>query len=629
MNSSADAAKPGSSAANHTGQPARKPNPATVAFRKLGEAAKQQGLQDEFAGIVQMIRDSRGRPPSIVVVGEVNRGKSTLVNSLLATANLAPTGPSAVTALAVNYEVASDDFPLGEAELEFPQPPNRRRIPAAELPAWIRLDSPVLMNADPAPLQASQAVRPGFLQGCTIVDTPGSGGLSEAYALRALARARDASVLLLVTDAAGRITEPALDFLMNCAEHVESVVVAVTKLDLYRNSSAQILEENRQILAARSPRLANIPMVAVSGAWGERAAAEADPERRRRLFEASRVPELADALRAPLVRANQLPTLNALRQGAALLEQPLVALQAEREALGGAVEAPEDAVRIKEHRENLLRTFEDSRYDWGAQVDRVRVELTSANSRLTREFAAHWRERVQSKGSGISDQQALVLRNELAADLEVNVRRALAGIAQRAGALLGELYADAGMDPHRALFGELNRRITEVGDQPRAPIEHNAASLDPRTLFSGALMGSGIGSLTLGALLGPVGAALVGMSIMGSLGALLARRQAKRQSFLQTVNDATVELREVLDRAVRGVLQVVQTDAKKIFDRDLKASANAAKAELDRIESARRASESERKQRLGRLNPQIEQIQDAMRTAAAEVERLTQSKTEP
>lgn len=618
--SSTDGAAARSSAAPAT---ARKPNPATVAFRKLGEAAKQQGLQDQFAGIVQTIRDSQGRAPSIVVVGEVNRGKSTLVNALLAASNTAPTGPAALTALAVNYQAESEEFPLGSAELEYGEAPQRRRIPANELQQWIRLDSPTLLNANPAPLQAFQAVRGGFLQGCTIVDTPGSGGLSEAYAMRALARAREASVLLLVTDAAGRITQPALEFLVSCAEHVEAVVVAVTKIDLYRNNYEQIVAENRAILSERSPRLADVKMIPVSGTWGERAAAEPDPERRKRLFDASRVPELAAALRGPLQKANQLPTLNALRQGIALLERPVAILAGEREALGGIVEDRTELDRVKAHREQLLRTYEDSRYDWSAQVDRVRIELTSANSRLTREFGAHWRERVQAKGTGIGAQQALVLRNELAADLEVNVRRALTGIADRAGQLLSELYADAGMDPQRALYGELSRRITEVGDQPRAPIEHGSASLDPRTLMSGGLMGSGIGSLALGAVLGPVGAALVGMSVMGSLGALLARRQAKRQSFLQTVNDATVELREVLDRAVRGVLQVVQTDAKKIFDRDLKDSVGEAKAELDRLESARRASESERKQRLAKINPQIERLRDAIRTASDEVARLT------
>ncbi|RRJ86374.1 hypothetical protein EG850_08470 [Gulosibacter macacae] len=610
---------------------AKPPNPATVAFRSLGTAAKSYGLQQQFAAIARMVKDSRGKLPSIVVVGEMNRGKSTLVNALLAQARLAPAGPAEMTALAVNYTPASEAFPLGQAELEYASEPKLRRIPATHLDQWIRLDSPTLLNAEEAPLQASLAVRPGFVQNCVIVDTPGAGGLSEAYALRALTRARDASVLLVVTDATGRITVPALDFLERCSTQVESVVIAVTKIDLYQNNWQQIVDENREVIAQRLPRLANAPVIGVSGAWGERASAEHDPARRQRLFEASRIPELAAALRAPLERANQLPTLNALRQGIGLLSRPLEKLQAERVALSGDDAEHEakhkELVELRKHREELMRTFEDSRYDWNAQVDRVRVDLTAANSRLVREFGAAWRQKVQSKGTGLGAKQVLVLQNELAADLEVNVNMAMRGIAERSGQLLNELYSAAGMDPHRTLFGEVERRANEAGQAPRGPIEQQAASLDPRTLFSGFIMGSGIGGLALGALLGPVGAALIGMSVMGSLGTLLARRQAKRQSFLQTVGDATIELREILDRAVRGVLQVVSTDAKKVFDRDLRASANEAKAELDRLESARRASESERAKRIKQLEPRIADLEKVIAQADAEVRRLVEAES--
>ena len=641
----AHAAAPTGAAQRAAGQgtAAQKPaNPATVAFRQLGAAAKAHGLQQQFAGIARMIKESRGRPPSIVVVGEMNRGKSTLVNALLGVPGAAPTGPVEMTALAVNYRPADESFLLGEAELEYATEPHLRRIPAAELPRWVRLDSPALLDAEEPPLQASRAVRPGFVQNCTLVDTPGAGGLSEAYALRALSRARDASVLLVVTDATGRITAPALDFLQRCSAHVEHVVVAVTKIDLYQNAWQRIVDENRAVIGERVPRLAQVPIIGVSGAWGERAAAEPDAGRRRRLYDASRIPALAEALRAPLERASQLPTLNALRQGIALLQAPLTALQTEREALGGAVEKQDELLEVRRHREQLLRTFEDSRYDWNAQVDRVRVDLSAANSRLAREFGAHWREKVQQKGTGISQKQALVLQNELAADLEHQVNRSLHGIAERSGQLLQELYAAAGMDPHKGLYREVERRAREVAGAPNAPIEHKSASLDPRTLFAGTLMGSGMGSIAMTALsaanpaigaalaataLAPIIGPVAGMVVLGSLGAVLARRQSKRQAFLQTVNDATIELRELLERAVRGVLQVVSTDAKKVFDRDLKQSAAEAKAELDRLESAKRASEAERKQRIAKLDPRIAALTKAIADADREVRRLVSTAT--
>lgn len=604
-----------------------KPNSATLAFRELGAAAKANDLSDRFAGIARMIKSSQGRQPSVVVVGEMNRGKSTLINALLGAPGMAPAGPMETTGLAVSYVPANEKFPLGQSELEYASEPRFRRIPTEELEQWIRIDSPTLRDAEEPPLQASRAVTPSSLGNVAVVDTPGSGGLSEAYAMRAIARAQDASVLLIVTDAAGRITKPALDFLAHCSTMVESVVLAVTKIDLYRGHWQAVLEENRQILAERDPRLGRVPIIPVSGAWGERAAAEPNEERRRKLYGSSNIHELVRALRTPLERATKLPTLNALRQGIGMLEKPLVRLQTEREALGGIVEKHDNLIAVRDHREKLLRTFEDSKYDWNAQVDRVRVELTAANSRLSREFGAHWKDRVQKFGTGMGEKQSVEIMNEMAADIEVQVGRALRGIVQRSAGLLNDLYSAAGMDPSTSLLAEVERRAIEANASPKGGVERGTASIDPRMMVSGVLMGSGLGGLLAGVI--GIAAPFVGIAVMGSLSVILARRQAKRQSVLQTVNDATVELRETLDRAVRGVLGVVSTDARKVFDRDLRQSATDAKTELARLESAKRASESERERRLAQINPKITQIEQAMGAAHDEILRLTDASSVP
>ncbi|WP_026936293.1 GTPase [Gulosibacter molinativorax] len=605
-----------------------KPNSATLAFRQLGAAAKANDRSEQFAAIARMIKDSQGRQPSVVVVGEMNRGKSTLINAILGAPGTSPVGPTETTGLSVSYVPESENFPFGQAELEYASEPRLRRIPAEELPQWVRIDSPTLLDAEEPPLQASRAVKKSPLGRVTIVDTPGSGGLSEAYVMRAIARAQDASVLLMVTDAAGRITKPALEFLVHCSTMVESVVLAVTKIDLYRGHWQAVLEENRQVLAARDPRLANIPIIPVSGAWGERAAAEPDEARRRKLYGSSNVHELIRALRAPLERGSKLPTLNALRQGIAMLEKPLIQLETEREALGGIVEKHDNLLAVRDHREKLLRTFEDSKYDWNAQVDRVRVELTAANARLSREFGAHWKDRLQKYGAGISEKQSVALMNEMAADIEVQVGRALRGIVQRGTSLLSELYAAAGMDPQQGLLQEVERRALEADAGPRGGLDRGTASIDPRMMVSGVLMGSGIGGM-LTAITSVVFMPVIGVAVMGSFSIILARRQAKRQSVMQTANDATIELRETLDRAVRGVLGVVSTDARKVFDRDLRQSVTDAKTELARLESAKRASESERERRLAQIDPKIEQIESAMAAAHDEILRLTDRASAP
>lgn len=602
-----------------SGSAVSRSNAATIAFRQLAAAAKAHGLGEDFAEIAEIVRRAQGAAPSVVVVGEMNRGKSTLVNGLLGIPGAAPSGPTETTALAVNYEQAGR-LEQGQAELEFANEPWRRLVPASELPEWVRLDSPRLIAAEEAPLQATLAVPPGLVAGATIVDTPGAGGLSEAYALRALSRAQEASVLLVVTDASGRLTAPAVDFLDRCAAKVDAVVIAMSKIDLYRPSWEQVAEDNRRVLAEHGPRLGRIPIVGVSGAWAERAAAEPDPARRARLLEASRLPALVEHLSIPLERAARLPTRNALRQGCALLAPILSRLQAERAANADIGDA-DQLRRLRDRRAQLREQIDDAKYGWNAEVDRVRAALTTENSRRTREFSAQWRERVTGRAMGLSKAQAVVLQNELAAAVEVEATEAAGRIITAGVRLLEDLYGSVGMRPRPGVIVELERRARQLAG-PSQTVERQAAPLDPRMLLSSGIMGIGIGNIALGTLIG-VAAPLVGVAVMAGLGSVLMKRQATRQSIVQVVQETALELREQLDRVVRSMLSVVVSDGRKHFDRDLRQALSSTSSELERAERAARASTAERTQRRNELTPQIDAISLAIHDAEREVDRLS------
>lgn len=231
------------------------------------DLAARYDLRDEFRDIVGRMRASRSERPSVVIVGEISRGKSTLINALLGVPGFATVGELETTSLVVNYEPADEAHRVGSAALEFEREPRLRPMHPHDLEAWIAAahddDEPGGTPVE-RPLQAHVRAPDGLLPGVTLVDTPGTGGLSEAYALRALRRAEAASVLVLVTDASGRITKPALEFLASCAERVDRIVVAVNKIDVYRHGWQAVLEENRQIILGSHARLRRVEIVGVS-----------------------------------------------------------------------------------------------------------------------------------------------------------------------------------------------------------------------------------------------------------------------------------------------------------------------------------------------------------------------------
>ena len=75
-----------------------------------------------------------GRTRSVVVVGEIKRGKSMLVNALIGRDGITVDDVENATAVSIRFVPADAENPEGTAELVFPD--GNRRIPHAELADW-------------------------------------------------------------------------------------------------------------------------------------------------------------------------------------------------------------------------------------------------------------------------------------------------------------------------------------------------------------------------------------------------------------------------------------------------------------------------------------------------------------
>ncbi len=115
--------------------------------------------------------------PRVVVVGETNRGKSSLVNALLGVAGLSPVDAGTATCTYLVFTHAATPYTVarfggGMADIAFPP---------KDLRAWATVDGEPDIDIPP-PRWIEVGLPSALTSVMTVVDTPGVGGLVAAHA---------------------------------------------------------------------------------------------------------------------------------------------------------------------------------------------------------------------------------------------------------------------------------------------------------------------------------------------------------------------------------------------------------------------------------------------------------------
>ena len=223
---------------------------------------------------VDEVGGRRAGLPTVVVVGETNRGKSSLVNALLATQRLSPVDADVATAsyLVVRYGEAWAARACYPGQLD-PVP-----FDLADLPNWVSSAGELPPGALPPRHVEVDAPVP-LLQRLSLVDTPGVGGLDSVHGELAVEASAGATALLFVADASAPLTRGELDFLNRVGERVETVLFALTKTDQF-GSWRRIAEVNQALLAEHAPRFAGAEFHPVSARMFDLAGTAPNPARK-------------------------------------------------------------------------------------------------------------------------------------------------------------------------------------------------------------------------------------------------------------------------------------------------------------------------------------------------------------
>lgn len=540
---------------------------------------------------------------TVVVVGEVKRGKSSVINAIAGARDLLPVDVDVCTSVPV--QVLRSDENTEVIDLNFGD--YIERAPLSELREWTTMNGARVSDPDTPELPTGVTVRVAgdHVPRALFIDTPGAGGLDREAIDIALERARGAGVLLMVCDATTPITAPEMDILARAAQAAGSVIVAVTKTDKNLRRWRAIVDDDRRLIREHLGR--DVPVIGVSSLRAVDAAETADPERRARVEKTSGIAELRAHIAAEMARGALLSKVAALSMAESALEGVAASIDADI----AAVDRAEEVVPELEARREELRRLRDHGQEWEQILSRnISVARQSIMAGFDAEMGRireHWIRTINNSGMKVLRSKPQVftsrIEEELSAAAEATVNRQLDVLRREANALFG--------DDHEweAMAGAALLSIAPggAGDGRHSVASKTENLLDPSMLTLGIISGPAIASAGGGALAAmglatiALPAAVIGGGWLGVNMAYRAMRNGK-QHLVTWTRETVAALRMSVNRNIDTLVTTVRTEIVLRYRSRLRREGDELKRRIEDARATARASEEERRQTLARLN---------------------------
>jgi hypothetical protein len=570
---------------------------------------------------VEDVRRSRPKKPSVVVVGETNRGKSSLVNALLAMPGLSPVDAEVATATYLVF----DHAPEWAARACYPGQLPSVGLSFDELARWASMAHEFPRGQLP-PRYVEVTGPVPILERISIVDTPGVGGLDSMHGELATEAAANATALLFMVDASAPFTARELDFLCKMGDWVETVVFALSKTDQFRGWR-EVLEADRGLLAQYALRFADAVFHPVSARMFEMAGRVPNEQTAAMLRERSGVGALQPAMQELLVgRSAMLGEANTLRALSSALGERHALLKAEQRALSSG-EA--EAETLRGRRDQLATERRSSTRGWQlklrGEIQRARVDLGHESSRQIRDAQSYFRQQID----GANRDRLHELPQQVDAALQMISQRVSATMAQRLNRVtevaLAELFSAEELDVIRAQF------LRSGGPQVvlRPPDKRPPTPEDKLLVFMGVSGGVGAGKIAalplVGvALLNPVvlpATIVIGLGAGGWM-ARTRRHAADKQHMKQWLIESIADARSTLDQLVAEQLIEAEQQLSLALDDALGRRIESIEAELKEADKAIKMDAQKRARKLTELTRRVKEVGDGRDKAEIFLRRI-------
>ena len=586
------------------GSPAAASRTPEESVTRAADIARRYGQDSAADRAVQML-NATFRAGTVVVMGEVKRGKSSLVNALIAQPDLLPVDVLTCTSAPIRVAVSHDGPVVPQVTLV--RGTEREMILATELARWVTVDgvgslqgntNAGMNEAQDPPSSAEISVRYPEMDGITVVDTPGVGGLDKRAVTAALQEARHAGVLLMVCDASTPITAPEMDILRQAHDSVGGVIVAVTKTDKNTRRWRAIVEDNKRLISSHMG--IDVPVVGVSSLRALDAARCIDPARRAELERRSGIAQLRSQLRAQL------------RQPAAMGQR--AALQSITTTLTGIAKTVRDDIRLLaesstavEQLEAEKTTLERLREESSEFEQRFQRDLAVARTRVTEgldkaleEVRHEWTQQINADSLRVLRSKPQVFTSQIETELAVVMEDTVGAMVEEISELASALFPDR-QELIAEIMGTTVASLTPAEVSGHEVEKKTKDIIDPSVLMMGM-----IGSGALAAII-PV-APLAGAVWVGVNLGYRAMRNGK-QHLITWLRETTASVRTATTRMLDTLITTARTDVMLRYRADLRTKIKELHGRIDQAREAARESEGERQERSARLTRNVQIIE--------------------
>ena len=586
------------------GSPAAASRTPEESVTRAADIARRYGQDSAADRAVQML-NATFRAGTVVVMGEVKRGKSSLVNALIAQPDLLPVDVLTCTSAPIRVAVSHDGPVVPQGTLV--RGKEREMIWSTELARRVTVDgvgslqgntNAGLEEAQDPPSSAEISVRYPEMDGITVVDTPGVGGLDKRAVTAALQEARHAGVLLMVCDASTPITAPEMDILRQAHDSVGGVIVAVTKTDKNTRRWRAIVEDNKRLISSHMG--IDVPVVGVSSLRALDAARCIDPARRAELERRSGIAQLRSQLRAQL------------RQPAAMGQR--AALQSITTTLTGIAKTVRDDIRLLaesstavEQLEAEKTTLERLREESSEFEQRFQRDLAVARTRVTEgldkalEKVRHeWTQQINADSLRVLRSKPQVFTSQIETELAVVMEDTVGAMVEEISELASALFPDR-QELIAEIMGTTVASLTPAEVSGHEVEKKTKDIIDPSVLMMGM-----IGSGALAAII-PV-APLAGAVWVGVNLGYRAMRNGK-QHLITWLRETTASVRTATTRMLDTLITTARTDVMLRYRADLRTKIKELHGRIDQAREAARESEGERQERSARLTRNVQIIE--------------------
>ncbi|GAB18312.1 hypothetical protein GOEFS_051_00070 [Gordonia effusa NBRC 100432] len=565
------------------------------AHHQLLDAARVTLIANDLPQVADLADSKlgKGRHMCVVVAGEVNRGKTSLINALVGR-SVVPAHADAATQLAVSVSLSdsvnSPVFHLLAGE--------RSAVVSAE-----KFAAAVNGDDDDARVGVSGAavtLPDSALGMVTVIDTPGTGGLDRRVAELTTATASQECVLLLVCDASSPLSAPEVEFARAASATADATIVVITKTDQHLMTWRSVAAENSRLL--REHLGVVVPVIGVSC---ERACqAQSLPTDDRAAHDrASGISELREEIGRRLIRSQEhqeSAAAHVLVQGLHRVRSQILATMSDLADSDTA--ASRHAHVAASDLSDLLAEQRQWEYNLARDLALVRGRAIEGTDQRLAQVHSKWVTRIGAQGVTAIRRNPTLVTDEVQRDLEELI-----------AAVLGDLVSDLRRSIVAARFGDdplvweaLYSRICEAVGGRRldsAPVARRQGIVDPSLLSIGVIGSSVIGGL-VGVTAAGVGAVLGGVWVAVNLGFRAAR--AGKQNLLAWLRDTEGTARTAIGRIVDVVVTHARTEVSVAYRENLQTRLDKQRAMAAALSTAAADSGERRRRRLLSVEQNLE-----------------------